>query len=108
MKQISKLDAAQITRYTFDEDAQAQRVTIMPTEMTYQAESKVIIEADGWVSCIGFCHVCLYGEGTVYVSPDDGGEAATYEITLTSAQPTLLCARMISISGTGKLVIQST
>lgn len=103
---LSKLDANQIVKYTFDEDAQAQRVTIMPTEITFQGESQVIVQADGIVSCTGFEYVCLYGTGTVSVSPDDDGDTM-YALSLTALVPQLICARTIQIVGTGTIVIQS-
>lgn len=107
MTPISKLDAAQITKYTFDEDAQATRVTIMPTEMSFSAESKVIAQADGVVSCAGYAYVCLFGTGTVAVSAEEDG-TNSINLTLTAGTPILLCAISIKITGIGKVVIRGS
>lgn len=104
---LSKLDANQITKYTFDEEAQATRVTIMPTEMSFSAESKVIAQADGVVSCAGYAYVCLFGTGTVAVSAEEDGSGSV-NLTLTAGTPAVICATTIKITGTGKIVIRST
>jgi hypothetical protein len=104
---LSKLDAAQIVKYTFDEEAQAQRVTIMPTEMSFSAESKTIAQADGVVSCEGYAYVCLFGTGTVTVSAEtDNSNSVT--LTLVAGTPLLICANTIKIVGTGKIVIRGS
>lgn len=104
---LSKLDAAQITRSTFDEDTQSQRVTIMPTEMSFSAESKVVVQADNVVSCAGYAYVCLFGTGTVAVSAEEDG-SNSINLTLTAGTPALICATTIKITGTGKIVIRGS
>lgn len=104
---LSKLDANQIVKYTFDEDSQAQRVVIMPTEMTFSAESKTVVQADGFVSCAGYAYVCLFGTGTVSVSAEDNG-SSPIALVLTAGTPALICANTIAIVGTGKIVIRGS
>lgn len=106
MSTMSKLDAQQIARYSYDADAQATRVTIMPTELSLEGSSEVIVQADGIVDCSGYEYVCLYGTGTVSVSPDTDG-ATMHALTLTALEPKLICAKTIQIVGSGKIVIQS-
>jgi hypothetical protein len=107
MSHRSKFDKNQITQMMFDEESEAMRVIMLPTEMSFEGTSEVYTEADGIVSCAGYEYVCLYGSGTVSVSPDDDGETM-YELTLTALEPKLICARTIKIVGTGKILIQST
>jgi len=56
-------------------------------------------------SCVGMTTVCLYGSGTVSVSPVDNGDD-WHVLTVTPLTPIKICARRIKISG-GKLVMQS-
>ena len=106
MSTISKMDPTHIVRSTYDEESNAQRVTIMATEMSLEGSSEVISQADGVVNCTGYEYVCLYGTGVVSISPDDDG-ATWHVLTLTALEPKLICARTIKIVGTGKIVIQS-
>lgn len=107
MTPISKLDSSQIIRYTFDEEAQAQRVTIMPTEMSFQAESKTVVEADGAVNCAGYAYACLFGTATVEISAEEDGSGPV-SLTITEGVPVLICATTIIVTGTGKVVIRGT
>jgi hypothetical protein len=102
----SLLDATQIAQTTFDADSGAVRVQIMPTEISFEGTSHVYTQADGIVSCAGYEYVCLYGTGTVSISPDDNG-VTMYVLSLTALVPQLICARTIQIVGAGKIIIQS-
>ncbi len=102
----SLLDPTQIIQTTFDPDSQSNRVSLVPTEITFEGTSQVIVQADGIVNCAGYEYVCLYGTGTVSVSPDDDG-STMYALTVTALEPKLICARTIQIVGTGKIIIQS-
>jgi hypothetical protein len=65
-----------------------------------------VVQADGAVACVGMKTICLYGTGTVEVSPTD---AAVDFVTLTIANltPITICARRVKITGTGTLVLQA-
>lgn len=56
-------------------------------------------------SCIGMSTACLFGEGTVSISPMDSGDE-WHNLTVASLVPVKICARRIKISG-GKLVLQA-
>lgn len=69
-----------------------------------KAESSSMTQ--GTYSCIGMKTACLYGTGTVEVSPDDTGE--TFQaLTVTALVPFTICARRIRLTGVGSLVMQS-
>lgn len=105
-KKMSNMDPNQITRSTYDHEANAQRVTIMSTEISLEGSSQVHTETDGIVNCTGFEYVCLFGTGTVSISCEDDG-SDMHVLPLTMLEPKLICARTIKIVGTGKIVIQS-
>lgn len=98
-------DATQIAQLTYDSDTQAVRMLLMPTDIIIEPESIIVVEADGVVSCKGMKTVCLYGTGTVSISPDDTG-TELHTLTLTTLTPATICARSIKIVGTGTLVVQ--
>lgn len=102
----SKLDITQIAQSTYDSDTEAVRMIMMPTEIEIEGESIIVIEADGIVSCKGMRTVCLYGTGTVSISPSDVG-TGMQTLVLTALVPATICARTIQIVGTGTLVVQS-
>lgn len=102
----SKLDQTQIIQSVFDADSGSLKTSLLPTEISFEGTSQVHVQADGVVNCAGFEYVCLYGTGTVSVSPNDDGTDMV-ALTVTEAEPKLICARTIQIVGTGKIVIQS-
>lgn len=61
------------------------------------------IEA-GVVFCADMKMLCLYGEGSVFVSPSDEGED-WFQLTLTQLSPSPICARRVKLEGSGKLVL---
>ena len=104
----SKLDQTQILQTAFDEASGALKTALVPIEISLEGSSQVIVQADGAVDATGYEYVCLYGTGTVEVSPDvDPGTATFYTLTLTALIPHLICANLIKITGAGKIVIQS-
>lgn len=102
----SKLDQTQIMQTVFDESAESLKVQLVDAEIVLQSATLTVVEDDGFVDCSGYEYVCLYGTGTVEISPYTDGTAAE-TLTITPLQPQLLCARSIKITGTGSLVIQS-
>jgi hypothetical protein len=60
----------------------------------------------GIQSCIGMKTVCLFGEGTVFVSPSDEGDE-WFQLTMVQLVPTSICARRIKLEGNAKLVLQT-
>lgn len=104
----SKLDQTQILQNAYDEESGALKTALVPVEISLEGSSRVVTQADGDVDATGYEYVCLYGTGTVEVSPDSDPLTATYyTLSLTALQPQLICANLIKITGTGKIVIQS-
>jgi len=115
----SKLDFQQIIKLAYDEASGGLKTT--PSSATVFAieldandgdsvlsvhSSQVVVQASGEVSCVGMKSVCLYGTGTVSVSPEDSA-GTFYDLSLTELVPANICARRIKIVGTGKIVVQS-
>jgi hypothetical protein len=65
-----------------------------------------VVQADGEVACVGMKTICLYGTGTVEVSPTDSG-ATFVTLTISDLTPITVCARRVKITGTGTLVLQA-
>lgn len=103
---MSKLDSEQIARTTFDEATGSTKVLLQPVDIIIEGDSTIIVQSSGIVSCKGFKTACLYGTGTVSVSPADDG-TGMQALSMTALTPITICARTIQIVGTGTLVIQT-
>jgi hypothetical protein len=113
----SKVDPVHIQQYVYDEELEAYRVHILPTEIQMELNAEdgdsvickhdsIVVDQTAIQSCVGMKTVCLYGAGTVSISPDDTG-SVFYDLALTALVPVSICARRVKIVGTGKLVLQS-
>lgn len=113
---ISKLDPIQMQRKVYDDQIEANRVTVVGTEMAIElsaddGDSVTAIPmsaslAEGIHSVAGMKTLCLYGSASLLVSPSDDGEDF-YALSATQLQPLAICARRLKIEGDGLVVVQS-
>lgn len=109
------IDAVHIWQSIYDEDTETIKVELLPLEldMSIHAEQgdsvlsmpESSILSEGEANCKRIKTICLYGQGTVSISPSDEG-TEWYEISV-DMQPQQICARRIKLVGSGKLVMQS-
>jgi len=69
-------------------------------------DNGIVNEQLGAVSCVGMKTICLFGSGTILVSPSDEGEDFV-ALSISELVPTSICARRVKLTGTGKAVMQA-
>lgn len=110
------MDAVHIWQSVYDEDTESIKVELLPLELAINLDSESgdsvlskpdsSILSEGEADCKRIKTVCLYGSGTVSISPSDSGDE-WYSLNLGSGIPTQICARRIKLVGSGKIVMQS-
>lgn len=65
--------------------------------------SAVVTQASGSVACSAMQQACLYGTGTVEISPDG---TTWFTLPMTALTPVTICAANIRITGTGQVFIR--
>lgn len=113
---ISKLDANQMLRRVYDELIDANRVTVVNTELAIElsaadGDSVTAIPVSSSLSAgtydvAGMKTLCLYGIATLTISPTDTGENFV-ALSVAELTPTTICARRLRIVGDGLVVVQS-
>ena len=113
---VGKLDPIQMQRKVYDEQIEANRVTVVGTEMGIElsaqdGDSILAIPmsqslAEGIHSIAGMKTLCKYGECSLKVSPLDEGDL-WLDLSAAELEPKAICARRLKIEGTGLVVVQS-
>ncbi len=112
------IDPTHIWQAIFDEDSESIKVELLPLELAINLDAETgdsimsmpqsSILSEGEADCKRIKTICLYGSGTVSVSPSDSGDE-WYELFISPGDlvPKSICARRIKLVGSGKLVMQS-
>lgn len=110
------MDAVHIWQSIYDEDTETIKVELLPLELAINLDAEdgdsvlsmpqSSILTEGEADCKRVKTICLYGSGTVSVSPSDSGEDFQV-LSVTELVPKAICARRIKLVGSGKLVMQS-
>lgn len=61
-------------------------------------------QASGSVDCSSMREACLYGTGTVEISPDGG--TTWFTLAMTALTPIAICGNRIKITGSGQVYIR--
>lgn len=110
------IDAVHIWQSIYDEDSETIKVELLPLELDINLDAETgdsvksvpesLILNEGEADCKRIKTVCLYGQGTVMISPIDSGDE-WYDLPIQTMYPQQICARRIKLVGSGKLVMQS-
>ena len=104
----SQLSSELIMRHVYNEENESLDVTLANTnfaiavshednDSVYSVKRSVIVEANSTVDAKGFSSICLYGEGTLQVSPSDEGEDFII-IPANVGQVVQICARRVRVT----------